>query len=818
MPIIGEAAINLVANTKPLMSSLGTVGGIVSRGLMPIAKITAAIGAAIGGVSLGIGGLGVKLAGDMEQAEVAFETMLGSADKAKGLLVDLNKFAASTPFELPGIVDASKKLLAFGSTAGSIPRELKAIGDISAGIGAPIGEIAELYGKARVQGRLMMEDINQLTGRGIPIIGELAKQFGVAESEVRNLVSTGKVGFKNLEQAFADLTGEGGKFFDLMQKQSGTLLGLYSTLKDNVSAVLRDIGNVLIKELNLKPIMASMITSVQGFQQSFIPVFKAVIQITKGFVLTVMDVSKWMYQLVFESQGIFEAVVKVTGAIAGLALGFTALAGTSSGVHAALSIFGKTNMSELMASIKTAIFGIKKFVAALWSMNGAIAALNAIGYGIIVAGILTISTAFLRARANGTEFGDELLKIAETFGLYSDYAGRLQKAQEDLGKAGKDVAAAQKEIDSADSPQKKLEAQRAIITAIENRIDALKKVKKAQDAFNASEGNKTSEMQKKVDGIRLSKMADQLKEAKSALANLEKQAAESPLSGLPDKLKADADKITSIITNLAKELNDFGKSNDDIQALDALRTGGAKAFFTVTNMQDALNTKKGNQELAKLREELDRIGKTGTDLKILDVKNLLFGTDQLKEAKRLIGDIQRKNVDQFIAGKQKQVDLFGKSDAEKEIADLDGATEKQKQKVRSIFGELKRLSVGDYIAKLKIEVDENGLSDIERKLNDLRRQGADATQIAEARALLQQQQDANQPQQRIQTVGLTEMFNRIQTAIGPKDDPQKKTADNTKTVADETKKSNTKLDKLHTVLSSIDKKTATSVVGAGFVQ
>ena len=65
------------------------------------------------------------------------------------------------------------------------------VGDIAAGTNQDFNELAVVFGKAKVQGRLFGEDINQLTGRGIPIIGEFAKQFGVAEGEVKKLVSEG---------------------------------------------------------------------------------------------------------------------------------------------------------------------------------------------------------------------------------------------------------------------------------------------------------------------------------------------------------------------------------------------------------------------------------------------------------------------------------------------------------------------------------------------------------------------------------------------------------------------------------------------------
>jgi tape measure domain-containing protein len=113
---------------------------------------------------------------------------------------------------------------------------------VSAGVQAPVNEIAELYGKARVQGRLFAEDINQLTGRGIPIIQELAKQFGVSDSEVKNLVESGQVGFPAIERAFASMTSEGGRFSGMMDAQSKTTAGLFSTLKDTINEVFLTLG------------------------------------------------------------------------------------------------------------------------------------------------------------------------------------------------------------------------------------------------------------------------------------------------------------------------------------------------------------------------------------------------------------------------------------------------------------------------------------------------------------------------------------------------------------------------------------------------
>ena len=90
---------------------------------------------------------------------------------------ELSDFAASTPFEFPEIANAGKSLLAFGFEASKITGTLTTLGDIASSLNIPLGELSEIYGKIKTSGRVFSEDINQLTGRGIPIISELAKQF-----------------------------------------------------------------------------------------------------------------------------------------------------------------------------------------------------------------------------------------------------------------------------------------------------------------------------------------------------------------------------------------------------------------------------------------------------------------------------------------------------------------------------------------------------------------------------------------------------------------------------------------------------------------
>ncbi|NEQ45585.1 MAG: tape measure protein [Leptolyngbya sp. SIOISBB] len=175
----------------------------------------------------------LEVGGAAEQANVAFTTILGSAEEAERVLGNLSDFAATTPFDLPGVRQAGQQLLAFGFTADELIPTLTAVGDVAAGTNQPFDELAEIYGKARTQGRLFAEDLNQFTGRGIPLVAALAEQFGVAESEVRELVRSGQVGFEQLEQAFFDLTAEGAQFGGLMEAQSRTIPGQISNIEDS---------------------------------------------------------------------------------------------------------------------------------------------------------------------------------------------------------------------------------------------------------------------------------------------------------------------------------------------------------------------------------------------------------------------------------------------------------------------------------------------------------------------------------------------------------------------------------------------------------
>lgn len=184
----------------------------------------------------------VQVRGQFQQLEIAFETMLGSKSKAHELMRQMEETAAKTPFDLDGVANGAKQLLAYGESADKVNDTLVRLGNIASGLSLPLNDIVYLYGTTMVQGRLYAADVRQFTGRGIPLVKELAKMYGVTADEINNMVSAGKIGFPDVQKVLNKLTDEGGQFYNLMEKQSKSLTGMISNLGDTWDQVQDHLG------------------------------------------------------------------------------------------------------------------------------------------------------------------------------------------------------------------------------------------------------------------------------------------------------------------------------------------------------------------------------------------------------------------------------------------------------------------------------------------------------------------------------------------------------------------------------------------------
>lgn len=184
----------------------------------------------------------VSVRGQFQQLEIAFGTMLGSEEKATALMQQMVNTAAKTPFDLMGVAEGAKQLLAYGVSAEKVNDTLVRLGNIASGLSIPLNDIVYLYGTTMVQGRLYAQDVRQFTGRGIPLVKELAEKYHTTAEGINEMVSAGKIGFPDVEEVLNKMTNAGGQFYQLMEKQSSSLTGQISNLQDAWDSALNSLG------------------------------------------------------------------------------------------------------------------------------------------------------------------------------------------------------------------------------------------------------------------------------------------------------------------------------------------------------------------------------------------------------------------------------------------------------------------------------------------------------------------------------------------------------------------------------------------------
>lgn len=293
MASIGSIAATFVAKTAPFEAGVKRARGSMDGFGKKVISTAAKIGAALGGIAFFKQGVG--LAAQLQQDEIAIKSFTGSLESANNLIGDIRKFAASTPFQLNDLIGASKQLLAFGVSADQVTNRLFVLGNLAAASGSNIGDLALIFGKIKSQGKVMGETLNQLAERGVPVIAALADHFGVVESDIRDMVSKGKVSFDDFQKAMQALGGEGGKFGGLMAEQADTLSGKWSTFKDKVADLSITIGEVLLPKITeLLNLGFVMVDWVQGLDMQTIKMTASILAGVAAFALVI----KWGIKLV----------------------------------------------------------------------------------------------------------------------------------------------------------------------------------------------------------------------------------------------------------------------------------------------------------------------------------------------------------------------------------------------------------------------------------------------------------------------------------------------------------------------------------------
>lgn len=238
---IAKLAILLTTDTSGMQRGFAAAQGMVggfgdkSKVLNTILAANAAAFAALSTATVVFVREGIRMAAVLEDVGVQLEVMTGSASKGTALLGDLWALAAETPFQFEDVAMAGKQLLAMGVSSGRVTETLLTLGNVSAGTGQRIRELAQVYGEVQNAGRLTSNELRQFNMRGVPLLGELADMMGVSKQAIREMVEEGKIGADDVERAFQRMGSAGGRFADLMERRAQTLSGQWEKVRDSFS-------------------------------------------------------------------------------------------------------------------------------------------------------------------------------------------------------------------------------------------------------------------------------------------------------------------------------------------------------------------------------------------------------------------------------------------------------------------------------------------------------------------------------------------------------------------------------------------------------
>lgn len=497
-----------------------------------------------------------QVRGEFQQLEIAFGTILNSGAKAEKLIGQLADTAAKTPFDLQGVTQGAKQLLAYGVKAEEVNDKLLMLGDIASGLSLPLSDLVYLYGTTMTQGRVYARDMLQFMGRGIPLAEELAKQFGVTKAKVGELVTAGKVGAKEFEQAMQSMRTT--RFNNLMEEQSKSLTGQISNLQDALEMMLNDIGKAsqgmiskgiegvsyLVEHYKEVGAVLGTLIMVYGSARAAVIAYTVVMNIHSKGLLGYISTTR----VATAAQALFNATLKanpimlVVGAVLGLVAAYEIFKDRTTESEKAQKRLNEANerdlelLEERKSKAGQAVQTIKSETSTLLEQEQARTALNSLYPEIFknmsteeikllnatkLTKMLTEATedmALAKKKAHLEELREQERAKRKTFEQSTSYgsvyaAKELEKVQAEIKAAEEDIARSERELATARmTPTEK----RALQEQEVNRL-----LEQRQDLVARAKLRGTSTLK---DQHELQKLDEQIKVASKSLRELDKAA------------------------------------------------------------------------------------------------------------------------------------------------------------------------------------------------------------------------------------------------------------------------------------------------------
>jgi tape measure domain-containing protein len=536
-----KSASRQAEQTNRLAAASNAAG--VAVGIFAAAATAAAIGS-------------IKLAADLEQAKVAFTTLLGSGEKAKKFLDELAAFAARTPFEFIQLQDASRRMLAFGFAAKDILPILNAVGSAAAGLGLGkegIDRITLALGQMQAKGKVSAQELNQLAEAGVPGWEMIAKAIGTSIPEAMKLAEKGAIDSTTAINAL--INGMNAKFPGMLEKQSQTINGQLSNLRDGVTLTATLIGERLISAFHIAEVVGNAARAVSGFAQV----------VKTGGLREALDAAfpPGLKAIIIGIAGTITAVLlPALGAAVVAAAPFLAIgAGIAAAAYLVIKNWEPVSafFGDLFGKIGRMAEGLRDTI------------LRALGKPIVELG--TISRTSMRLSQAGASIKPTSLEaaVAQPSGFLATFKNMLSDFVPDLSKfmqttvttvantaftglSGKAPAAA------APAPGGKVKSPEQVAKEAQQAIDHSKKLEADYRAWQYKQDQDAIERSKKLETNYIAWQADQDRKALAERERLEREAQARTASGLRDAYGAALNLISgdfqTFFTTISSKIGD----------------------------------------------------------------------------------------------------------------------------------------------------------------------------------------------------------------------------------------------------------------------
>jgi len=292
---------------------------------------------------------------EMEQTNIKFEVLLGSVQKARDMLGQLNSYADATPYSNEGIIKGAETMLGFGIAQEKVMGNMKMLGDVAMGNQERLSSLSLSFSQVMATGRLMGQDLNQMIGQGFNPLQIISENTGISMGKLKDKMEQGAISASMVEEAFRLSTSEGGRYHNMAKNMAESAGGKWTTMTGTFVQVVSRVG--------------------MAFAEWIKPLFDigtAVFNNIIPFGHAVADVVKWVIEakplLFFFSSLIAGLGISFVAANAGFWLFSAQFYAYSAAVWLATAATTAFNFVLAMNPISLIIIGMAALIAIVWTL------------------------------------------------------------------------------------------------------------------------------------------------------------------------------------------------------------------------------------------------------------------------------------------------------------------------------------------------------------------------------------------------------------------------------------------------------------------